>query len=1061
MPKCSNCGAELDAGAKFCMECGTPIPQTKKCVQCGMELPLKAKFCFGCGAPQEGNVSGVGVSMGDKNVIAGDVIGQKVAGDNVQNKIMGNAVFNTYQDDTKIVNGCAICGKHMTNDVGHTCPSCGKIVCKKHFDEKQNLCSQCIQKKKELAEQEYDSLLKTVYADGVVNPAERRKLNDLRKKLGISKEIADVLEMQYQSMKTDGLTKIENLVIQSVQDLLWNDINAAYQNITEVYKNHPSDEYVLTWYLRVARVVDSKKTLELIKQQKIDCEEACISLADINLEQNRLNDAEIALERCKQIWSNSFETKCYELYYLIMVSLMTNTDAYLDTIKSKMNDLPMPSDVYEQNLMSFIKTIQSLACKKEIEVELKGFWKKRFNRIKLSITQNTGKSTIRLNHDDVVCPQNKEELKKIIRETIKKNGCKCDLNFIDVSKVSDMDGLFDDSSIESYPDWYKVKVKDKAELQKIIEETMKKKGPNCDLNFLDVSAVTDMSMLFGSFDHSLMTSFNGNISQWNVSNVSNMELMFIHSQFNGDISQWDVSSVANMRGLFEGSRFNGNISQWNVSNVSSMQSMFAGSQFNGDISKWNVSNVTDMSGMFSGSQFTRNIDEWNVSPQTDKLLMFSGSRVEKYPDWYKIKVKDKKELVELIHRMIEEEGPSCDLNFIDVSNIKDMRGLFFDSHYTGYLTISIASFNGNISKWDVSNVTDMSQMFAKSPFNGDISQWNVSNVTDMARMFEESKFNGDISQWNVAKVADMNCMFYESQFNGDISKWCVSSSTKVAGIFDFSRIGYYPGWYKVKVSNVRQLAELIKETIRKKGPSCDLNFIDVSQIRNMDYLFSEAECLDGWSSDNRSFNGDISKWNVSNVTSMSNMFRGSVFNGDISKWDVSAVTDMSGMFKNAQFNGDISQWNVSKVKNMGEMFKNTEFDGTISQWNVSNVTNMDEMFSDSQFAGDISLWDVSNVERMSGMFAKSQFNGDISQWNVSNVTSMREMFAASRFNGDLSHWDMSKVETIRKMFFECSSFCGDVSSWKLKSKVDQYEAFEGSNAVHSKIASFVKRLVKK
>lgn len=46
------------------------------------------------------------------------------------------------------------------------------------------------------------------------------------------------------------------------------------------------------------------------------------------------------------------------------------------------------------------------------------------------------------------------------------------------------------------------------------------------------------------------------------------------------------------------------------------------------------------------------------------------------------------------------------------------------------------------------------------------------------------------------------------------------------------------------------------------------------------------------------------------------------------------------------------------------------------------------------------------------------------------------------------------------MFFE-SSFCGDVSSWKLKSNVDQYEAFEGSNAVRSKIASFVKRLVKK
>ena len=45
------------------------------------------------------------------------------------------------------------------------------------------------------------------------------------------------------------------------------------------------------------------------------------------------------------------------------------------------------------------------------------------------------------------------------------------------------------------------------------------------------------------------------------------------------------------------------------------------------------------------------------------------------------------------------------------------------------------------------------------------------------------------------------------------------------------------------------------------------------------------------------FNGDISKWNVSNVRDMENMFDGSSFNGDISKWDVSKVKNMSNMFK--------------------------------------------------------------------------------------------------------------------------------------------------------------------
>ena len=47
---------------------------------------------------------------------------------------------------------------------------------------------------------------------------------------------------------------------------------------------------------------------------------------------------------------------------------------------------------------------------------------------------------------------------------------------------------------------------------------------------------------------------------------------------------------------------------------------------------------------------------------------------------------------------------------------------------------------------------------------------------------------------------------------------------------------------------------------------------------------------------NNSFIGDISKWDVSHVIRMNNMFYGSLFNGDISRWDVSSVKHMSCMF---------------------------------------------------------------------------------------------------------------------------------------------------------------------
>ena len=57
--------------------------------------------------------------------------------------------------------------------------------------------------------------------------------------------------------------------------------------------------------------------------------------------------------------------------------------------------------------------------------------------------------------------------------------------------------------------------------------------------------------------------------------------MFYGSKFNGDISQWDVSNVKDMIYMFDESKFNGDISKWNVSNVEDMECMFSDSKFNG------------------------------------------------------------------------------------------------------------------------------------------------------------------------------------------------------------------------------------------------------------------------------------------------------------------------------------------------------------------------------------------------------------------------------------------------------------------------------------------------
>ena len=45
--------------------------------------------------------------------------------------------------------------------------------------------------------------------------------------------------------------------------------------------------------------------------------------------------------------------------------------------------------------------------------------------------------------------------------------------------------------------------------------------------------------------------------------------------------------------------------------------------------------------------------------------------------------------------------------------------------------------NGDISKWDVSNVWDMDYVFANSKFSQDVSKWDTSKVEDMTDVFEK------------------------------------------------------------------------------------------------------------------------------------------------------------------------------------------------------------------------------------------------------------------------------------------------------------------------------------
>ena len=100
--------------------------------------------------------------------------------------------------------------------------------------------------------------------------------------------------------------------------------------------------------------------------------------------------------------------------------------------------------------------------------------------------------------------------------------------------------------------------------------------------------------------------------------------------FKGDISEWNVSNVTNMYGLFwNNTGFNGDISKWNISNVRNMKNMFSDSKFNNNsICDWNVSKVEIMSMMFESSDFNHDISHWKINPDCVTHYMFNGAKIE-------------------------------------------------------------------------------------------------------------------------------------------------------------------------------------------------------------------------------------------------------------------------------------------------------------------------------------------------------------------------------------------------------------------------------------------------
>jgi surface protein len=164
----------------------------------------------------------------------------------------------------------------------------------------------------------------------------------------------------------------------------------------------------------------------------------------------------------------------------------------------------------------------------------------------------------------------------------------------------------------------------------------------------------------------------------------------------------------------------------------------------------------------------------------------------------------------------------------------------------GYCS-NAASFDDDISQWNVSRVTNMNAMFhSASAFNQDLSQWEVSRVTTFESMFEGASSFSQSLCWDIPDDATTTSMFLDANIGASakafntttlrtaVTAWCNNSATAAANYGDIS------AW-------------------------CTGGVEDMSNLFGDIYVEVEDSWQAAYCSTRGTFNDNISSWDVSRV----------------------------------------------------------------------------------------------------------------------------------------------------------------------------------------------------
>ena len=381
---------------------------------------------------------------------------------------------------------------------------------------------------------------------------------------------------------------------------------------------------------------------------------------------------------------------------------------------------------------------------------------------------------------------------------------------------------------------------------------------------------------------------------------------------------------------------------------------------------------------------------------------------------------------------------------------------------------------------------------------------DIETVVDL--YFEGVSPYGDISTWDVSQVTDLSDLQLAGRvFSGlpaivDMSTWDVSSVTSMKNLFSSSGPGFVTTCATPAENSAECSAIAIKAGVSYQGTR-DWSGEPVGCFTNGQYAYFNTHAT-GSTYSNRLIGckstmslgfGDLGDWDVSSVQTMEGMFEKSVNIKGIDKWDMTSVSDATNMFKdNVLFDGNLVNWDLqntdvtsmfsgatkwlavnslvnkvistkvvdSNIHSLVQACLKEDMQGHCSNimsvpmedWDTSAITDMSGLFKNERtFNVNLAKWDVSAVENFSEMFYGCEFFNHNLPWTTSSATNMDKMFfGASEFNGLINSWDVSKVLTMKQMFYNARRFTDDISDWSYKSGLDYVHFFTGADAFNAR-----------